>query len=344
MTEETRKDRSVFDLSDGFGTEDIRAIFGGIWRFILGVLKIIFWPYVWIYRIIGRSIRFSRVKATDNPLSTDERRFMESIPGFFIITGIFFGIFLVALGYIIDKNLMKLGDFFRKIDISTMLESLWAFFFATYPDISVLEIILKIIGYDSDYTDSTGTVVTHDRFGILDIIGYLFDIIADIIEDPLWLFIGIVAVLFVLVIIFIVISETGVVKVFLSTTSRILKVIATTPQKGFDRANAVYLRFNRIISKIIIGEKRLATYSVGYHKKLLLYIFLLGFLTFLSGLIVIMSGRIDLDYIYTFILIILFTVGFGVGVLEMFIIVRFMDVISRQRYSTEKIKEQSRSS
>lgn len=341
MTEETRKDRSVFDLSDGFGTEDIRAIFGGIWRFILGVLKIIFWPYVWIYRIIGRSIRFSRVKATDNPLSTDERRFMESIPGFFIITGIFFGIFLVALGYIIDENLMKLGDFFRNIDISTMLESLWAVFFATHPDISVLEIILKIIGYD--VRDSSGTV-THDRFGILDIIGYLFDIIADIIEDPLILFIGIVAVLFVLVIIFIVISETGVVKAFLSTTSRIIRVIVTTPQKGFIRANAVYLRFNRIISKIIIGEKRLATYSVEYHKKLLLYIFLLGFLTFLSGLIVIMSGRIDLDYIYTFILIILFTVGFGVGVLEMFIIVRFMDVISRQRYSTEKIKEQSRSS
>ena len=41
-----------------------------------------------------------------------------------------------------------------------------------------------------------------------------------------------------------------------------------------------------------------------------------------------MSGRIDPDNLYTFILIILFTVGFGVGVLEMFVIVRYIDVIS----------------
>ena len=112
MTEETKKGKYSFDLSDGFGKEDIRAIFSGIWGFFVGILKIIFWPYVWISRIIGRSIRFIRVKATDNPLSSDERAFMESIPGFFIITGIFSGVFLIAIGYIINENLMKLGDFF----------------------------------------------------------------------------------------------------------------------------------------------------------------------------------------------------------------------------------------
>ncbi len=333
MTEDTKKRKYSFDLSDGFGREDIKAIFSGIWRFIIGILKIIFWPYVWIYRICGRSIRFIRVKATDNPLSTDERTFMESIPGFFIITGIFSGIFLIVLGYIIDKNLMKLGDFFRNVDISTMLEGLWAIFFATYPDISVLEIILLIIGYD--VRDSSGTVI-HDRYGILDILGDILDIIAIIIEDPLILFIGIVAVLFVIVIIFIVISETGIIGGLLSTFSRILGVLVTTPKKGFNKANVVYLRFNHIISGFIIGESRLKLYSVSFHKKLLLYIYLLGILTFLSGFIVIMSGRIPEDNLYSFIIFILFTTGFGVGVLEMFVIVRFMDAISRGKYSTER--------
>ena len=87
MTEDVKKSRYSFDLSDGFGKEDIRAIFSGIWGFIVGILKIIFWPYVWISRVIGRSVRFIRVKATDNPLSSDERAFIESIPGFFIISG-----------------------------------------------------------------------------------------------------------------------------------------------------------------------------------------------------------------------------------------------------------------
>ncbi|MFX1515849.1 MAG: hypothetical protein ACFFC6_06040 [Promethearchaeota archaeon] len=341
MTEDVKKSKYSFDLSDGFGREDIRAIFSGIWGFIVGILKLIFWPYVWISRVIGRSIRFIRVKATDNPLNSDERAFMESIPGFFIITGIFSAVFLVVVGYIINENLMKLGDFFRNIDISSLLETIWNFLFATYPEISVLEIILLIIGYD---VRNDQGVVTHDRFGILDIIGFLFDIIADIIQEPLMLFIGIVAVMFVLVIIFIVISETGIVVGIISIFARFFGVIRTTPRKGFNTLNNVYLRFNNVISSIIIGENRLVDYSVSYHKKLLLYIYLLGVLTFISGFIVIISGKIPEDQIYGFILLILITVGFGVGVLEMFIIVRFMDVISRGKYSTEKIKEQSRGS
>ncbi|MFW9905194.1 MAG: hypothetical protein ACFFFH_12720 [Candidatus Thorarchaeota archaeon] len=339
MTEETKKSRYSFDLSDGFGKEDIKAIFSGIWHFIVGILKIIFWPYVWISRIIGRSIRFIRVKATDNPLNKDERAFMESIPGFFIITGIFSAIFLIAIGYIINENIMKLGDFFRNIDISSLLESLWNIFFATYPDISVLEIILLIIGYD--VRDSSGAVI-HDRFGILDILGYIFDFVASIIQDPLMLFIGIVVVMFVLVIIFIVISETGIVGGIVSIFAKIFGVLKTTPRKGFNKINSVYLRFNSVISGVIIGDSRLEGYSVSFHKKLLLYIYLLGVLTFLAGFIVILFGKISEDQIYSFILIILLVVGFGVGVLEMFVIVRFIDFISRGRYSTERIKEQSR--
>lgn len=339
MTEDTKKGKHSFDLSDGFGKEDIRAIFSGIWRFFAGILKIIFWPYVWISRICGRSIRFIRVKATDNPLSADERAFMESIPGFFIITGIFSSIFLIAVGYIINENLMKLGDFFKEIDIGSLFDSLGSFLFATYPEISVLEIILLIIGYD--VRDASGNI-THDRFGILDIIGYIFDIIADIIQDPLWLFLGILALMFVLVIIFIVISETGIVGSIVSIFSRIIRVLTITPQKGFNKINAVYLRFNNVISRVIIGEGRLKEYSVSFHKKLLLYIYLLGILTFFAGLIVIMSGRIPEASLYSFIFVILFVVGFGVGVLEMFIIVRFIDIISRKKYSTEKIKEQTK--
>ena len=340
MTEETKKSKYAFDLSDGFGKDDIFAVFGGIWRFIKGILKVIFWPYVWIFRVFGRCIRFIRAKATDNPLSPDERAFIESIPGFFIITGIFSGVFLVALGVVIDENLMNLGSLFNNIDIGTILSSFGAFLFATYPDISVLEIILLIIGYD--VRDSSGTII-HDRFGILDIIGFLFDLIAGIVDvittEPLMLFVGIAVIGVVLAIIWIVISETGIVGGLVSVFSRIFSFLVSTPHVGFEKANGIYLRCNRAISSVIIGRNRLEVYSVGFHRKLLLYTFFLGLYTFFSGFLVIVSGRIPSDSLYGFILVILFTVGIGVGVLEMFVIVRFMDIISRGKYSTEKIKE-----
>ena len=241
----------------------------------------------------------------------------------------------------INENLMKLGVFFKNIDISSLLDSCWTFFFATYPEWSLLEIILRIIGYDVYNPDGS---LEYDRFGILDIIGYIFDIIADIIQDPLMLFIGIVVVMFVLVIIFIVISETGIIVNVASIFSRIFRALRTTPRKGFNTINSVYLRFNNVISSIIIGDSRLEDFSVSFHKKLLLYIYLLGILTFVSGLIVIMSGRIPEDQLYSFLFVILFTVGIVVGVLEMVIIVRFMDIISRGKYSTTKIREQSKAS
>ncbi|MFX0206403.1 MAG: hypothetical protein ACFFDT_10500 [Candidatus Hodarchaeota archaeon] len=336
MTEDTKRSKYSFDLSDGFGKEDIRAIFSGIWRFIIGILKIIFWPYVWISRIFGRSIRFIRVKATDNPLSSDERAFIESIPGFFVLTGFFGGILFVVIVYLLDWG--GLASFFDNIELTSIIEAIAGFLGV------ILEIILWIIGYDK--RDADGNVIL-DRFGILDILGILFDIMASIVrlitEHPLGLFLGIGVIGVVIAGIWIIISETGIVSSIISIISRIFGVVVTTPHKGFNTLNNVYLRFNHILGGIIIGEKRLSGYSVSYHKKIIMYTFFLGFYTFLAGIFVIATQDPPLtgDTLYFMIFTILFTLGLGVGILELFIIVRFIDIVSRGSYDTGKGTVQS---
>lgn len=324
-----------FDLSDGFGGEDIKAIFSGIWRFFVGILKFIFFPYVWIYRIFGRSIRFIRVKATDNPLSAEERAFMESIPGFFVLTGFFGGILFVIIIYLIGRDL---SSFFDKIELSTILDTIGQFLEG------ILEVVLWIIGVDK--RNEAGVVVL-DRFGILDILGYIFDFIAGLVrvitDHPLGLFLGIGVVGIVIAAIWIIISETGVIKRIFSVIAKIFTVVVTTPHKGYNRINKIYLGFNRTLSKVILGEKRLEGYKVGFHKKIILYSFFLGFYTFIAGIFVIATQDPPLtgDTLYFMIFTILVTLGIGVGILELFIIVRFIDVVSRGGYDTRKAAPQS---
>ena len=79
-----------FDLSDGFGKEDIFAIFAGFWKFITFLLKLVLFPYFWILRMLSRSIRFVKIREpSDRLLTEDEKLFMESTPTFFILVGFF---------------------------------------------------------------------------------------------------------------------------------------------------------------------------------------------------------------------------------------------------------------
>ena len=100
--EPVKSGKYTFDLSDGLQKEDFFAIFVSIWTFIKLIFKLIFYPYVWILRMFGRSIRFVRTKdASEKPLNEDERSFMESIPTFFVLLGFFMGLLLgivVAIG------------------------------------------------------------------------------------------------------------------------------------------------------------------------------------------------------------------------------------------------------
>ena len=148
MSEEPIKSgKYTFDLSDGFGREDFFAIFIAIWNFIKFILKVIFYPYVWILRMFGRSIRFVRTKeAANKSLNEDERRFMESIPTFFVLMGFFVGLLLGIVVAIGASD--SISDFFETLSLDklTLTVGWWFLLF--------FEIVFTVVGWGDHDIDT----------------------------------------------------------------------------------------------------------------------------------------------------------------------------------------------
>lgn len=313
-----------FDLSDGFGKADIFAILVAIGSLIAFFFKVIFYPYVWILRMFGRSFRFARSKDTvDSPLSEDQRMFMESIPTFFILVGVFMGVLIaIFIGFVGSDAVER---FLESLSLDTLIQSVgwWLTLF--------LEIILWIIGLDT----GTGENKIY-RFGIVDIIRGIFEIILAIFSsDPVLLFFGIGLVGIAIAAVWILVSETGIVSGLITVTTSVTKFLIFAPRRVYNRANAIYLGFNRRLGAIVLGDTRLGMYTVGFHRKILLYSLGLGIWTFLGGLFVLASNPFsDVSFQIGFVLIVLLFFGLGVGIIEIFLIVRFLDTVSRGKYST----------
>ena len=112
-----------FDLSDGFGKEDIFAIFKGFWNIIAFFLKLILFPYVWILRMLSRSVRFIKSREAGNkPLTEDEQLFMESTPTFFILVGFFIGLLVAVFVALFGTD--AVNTFLEKLSLDTVIEAI----------------------------------------------------------------------------------------------------------------------------------------------------------------------------------------------------------------------------
>jgi hypothetical protein len=328
LTEDTlkRKGRYTFDLSDGFGKEDVGAILGAIWLFIRSIFKVIFYPYVWFFRVLGRSIRFIRTKkAADNALNNDERLFMESIPTFFIFSGFLTGVLLSVLVWIGGTNVLE--NILKSITgLEGFLQMIYDFF------AFIIEVILTVIGlgYRPDGTER--------RSGFIDIFRNILEFGWAIVqENALLLFLGIGIIGVIAAVVLIVLSETGIISTAVKIFSRTINFTITAPSRIFSNLNGMYLGFNRRLSSMIIGSERLTNRTLSFHRKILLLSYALGIYTFLSGLIVLATQPAilaDATSAVIFIIIVLFAVGIGVGIIEMLLIVRFLDMVSRGKYTS----------
>ncbi|PWI46912.1 hypothetical protein CEE45_14335 [Candidatus Heimdallarchaeota archaeon B3_Heim] len=329
------KEKYRFDLSDGFGKEDVFAIFGAIWRFFAFFLKLIFYPYVWIFRMFGRSIRFVRTKKSpEMALDPDERSFIESVPGFFVLTGFFGGILFAAVVWLSDQT--GLSDFLDDINLTSIIEMFGHFLGF------ILEIILWIIGIDKK--NAAGEVIL-DRFGLLDLIFDIFyemillNIVGFVAQDAIMTFIGIGVVGVILAVVWIVISETGIVGGIIGFIAKVLNFIITVPANFWERANKVYIKFNNISASIVIGQERLDERNIGFHRKILLLTLGLGIYTFIAGIVVGVSNPQELINPIGYIFVVILMLGIGVGIIEMFLIVRILDIVSRKKYAPGKSAE-----
>jgi len=323
-----------FDLSDGFGKDDISAVLGGIWRFFLNIFKFILYPYVWITRMLGRSFRFARAKeASMRPLNEDEREFMESIPTFFILVGVFLGILLGIFVAFLGSD--AIVEFIDKLSLNTILSTI-AWWIAL-----ILEIILTIIGLGNHHMDfAVWKAGDERRIGIIDWIREGFTLVFEIVQqNVVYLFLGIGVIGIALVALWIIISETGLFSTVVSFIVSVLRFIYNAPDRVFKKLNSIYLAFNRGLSRIVIGKERLTNRNVSFHRKILLISLALGIYTFIGGFFVLATQNFNEQWEQiSFILLVLIVFGLGVGIIEMLIISRFLDAVSRGRYTIQAIE------
>ncbi|MHA1450299.1 MAG: hypothetical protein ACTSP4_12855 [Candidatus Hodarchaeales archaeon] len=328
MTEDKKESKSKyqFDLSDGFGKEDIGGIFVGFWRLIKKLLVIILYPYVWLYRMLQRSSGFIRAKDSDKPLTEAQKNYVESFPMFFILFGLFIGILggiLLAIG-----ASDAIASFLNEFDLDMIINT------AVWWISLLLELILWIIGLDSNgIWPATETKV--ERIGIIDIFREGFVILYNmLLENALLTFIGISVVGFVIVLVVLLISETGIVGKMFSTTSRFYKIIIGTPRAAYDRLNNAFISINNVVAGIVIGRDRLDNRTLAFHKKVVSVSLALGLYTFIGGIFVSATQDVgnQANQILFFI-IILIAFGFGVGIVEMWLVARILDSFSRGKYT-----------
>ncbi|MFW9853796.1 MAG: hypothetical protein ACFFFG_01955 [Candidatus Thorarchaeota archaeon] len=335
MTKEAsqEKPRYKFDLTDGIGREDAFAIIYGIGRAVLFILKIIFWPLVWLGRIFNRSVRFARVKDTKvRRLTRDERLFIESIPTFFILAGIFIGGIIAIIEFFLGSD--AIIEFIEEISLDTLIASIvwWLTF--------ILEIILTIIGLGNHHMNLS--IAGYDiwvqgeerTIGIIDWIRALFTFLFEFVQkDPIVLFLTIGAIGIGVTLVWILVSETGAVTFVVSRFVTLVRQVVGAPRAVYNQLNAAYLGFNNRLSSIVIGSRRLDQRSVAFHRKILLLTLGLGLYTFVGGIFVIATQNIQ-DHVFfiSVILVMLTAFGLGIGIVGMFIIVRLLDRVSRGKY------------
>jgi len=153
------------------------------------------------------------------------------------------------------------------------------------------------------------------------------------------LFIGIGIIGFVLAIIWIVISETGVVGTIFSKIVNLIKYLIRIPRHVYDAVTRIYNRFNDFLGGLIIGHERLNARNLGFHKKVLSMTLGLGVWVFFAGIFVLITeasnqlqGPLGIGFIFT----ILLMFGIGVGIVGTFFIVRILDLVSRKKYISGK--------
>jgi hypothetical protein len=324
-----------FDLSDGFGKEDILAVFAGIWNFIAFILKLIFYPYVWIFRMFGRSIRFARTKKSpEKALDADERSFIESIPGFFVLVGFFGGLLFAVIIWFTNET--GLSDFLDNINLSSILDAI----FWLLNDV-IFEAILWIIGIDDRSVDPV-----YDRFGLLDIFfdiiyeGIILNLISIVTQDAIMTFIGVGIIGVLIAILWIIISETGIIGSVINFFTRIFSSVIGVPTRAWNNSNRIYRRFNHILASVVIGQNRLDERNIGFHRKILFLTLGLGIYTLVFGLFVgITYPQEGLNQTILYIFSVILGLGIGVGIIEMFLIVRILDIVSRKKYVTTSTAE-----
>ncbi len=241
----TEKKEPVFDLSDGFSKEDVRAILLSLWRFIKYFIKLILYPVISLANWIKKSIVFLRVPSDNTrTLTEDEKIYVESIPVVILTTGIGLGITI---------------SIFALLQINSLLEQLLSFEFT------------KAIGkiWDAFVWVITGiwTVLKYVVLGIWSAVSAVYDFLNSLVNNPYVAMTILAFIAMIIILLFLVLLELEVFQKSAGVFSRFVNWLLERPEEALNRITQFIRKINHLISVLVIGEDKLNTRSQKYFKR-----------------------------------------------------------------------------
>lgn len=314
-----QKEKYEFNLSDGFDYHDVVGLFVLIFIFIWKVIRLILSPVFWIIGENLRMWRFIRASGDERTMNEDEQKFVETLPFIFTLTGVIGGL-IVGIFFAFSVS-NSIDDFFNSINAD--------FFKAIFDLIAgIIYWIYKAIKW----------VFT----GLWDIFGFIGDSVKSLFEsNPVVAFIVLATVGIIVILLWVAISEQGILQKIFGLLGRTLVWLIGSPDRFRFRVDNYYRRLNHKLTVIIIGEGKLITRTQLYFRRVALYSFIAAAYSFFAGIYVGITNSSDLTNNYQkvgFISLVLFVAGLLSGFIFFGLIARFLDLLSRAKYISPEFK------
>lgn len=308
-----------FDLSDGIQKEDFIALGTGLWHAILWLLKLIFYPLVWLKREFVRLVEFFRSHA-ERPLTEDEIRFVSSIPLFLSTLGTLFGTLLgiVAFVSLREDFLSKLEDIGSLFSwLGELIKGLWDVFTFVLGIFAGLLVGLKDFIVNEIFGSDTPTEIP---FIVLSIVG----------------FVGVVLLL--------VVIESKFVHKSIQRLKVAFAFVLEIPYMIYDGLDSVWNGV--LLTKVgqpIMGGEMLGTNTNTFYQKVVRFTLAFAVISFLAGIALFwgdseLSDFNDVTDIFFLILVMLVS-GVVAGFVFSAALVRFLARLGAQKYSIEVLEK-----
>ncbi|MFW9930616.1 MAG: hypothetical protein ACFFD1_14600, partial [Candidatus Thorarchaeota archaeon] len=282
------------------------------------ILVIIFYPLIWLGKEFFRLWKFlSGGKGNKNhPLDFNEIAFVESVPIFFTVLGTMIAIIMGIFAWFSFNETIK--NFFDDLKnglsgITNILTGIWN-------------------GLKWIFTTIFNFFVDIFKAGI--------DFISKLISENFALFVIALAIpIFILVVLYLIISETDFLPRLLRKLGYYGLGIADFPRWFYNRLDLLWLRVSKTIGRRVVGKKSLTENTRGFYQRILWLVIIYALWTFLWGILLII-GKLDTTETFsdlvlkTFgnLILVLFVSGVISGFLLMFTLVFILNRTSSKKY------------
>ncbi|OLS26237.1 MAG: hypothetical protein HeimC3_10160 [Candidatus Heimdallarchaeota archaeon LC_3] len=315
------KTKAKFDLSDGIQAEDFIALGSGLLLFIWRILAIVFYPFIYIWRNLGR-LRMFLITKSARPLTKEEIKFISSWPLFLTIIGIMLGIIFGLFGFLVaqDEVLLQLQD------ISNFLSFIGGII------VGIIDVITIILG------------------AIWDLLVSLKDFVLDVFSsDFLMSFIFVAIIGFIGAIVILLILESRILERIIEGLKSVFENIFALPRKSYDYLDKVV--WNSIVQKLgrpIVGGEKIENYSNVFYKRLIMATFIFSLLFFVISLYAlffiqykdlsgVLSDNTTLVSTLSVIILVLILTGIFTGFPVTFFYMWLLSKLSGEKYSLKSV-------